>query len=87
MESEAGSGSIKLGQNDSAREEERTTLEVSEGVTQQFAIRYLNMFNKAAPLTTFTRLCLHSEQPLVVEYKIESLGVLKYYLAPKISDE
>jgi proliferating cell nuclear antigen len=45
------------------------------------------MFNKAAPLTTFTRLCLHNEQPLVVEYKIESLGVLKYYLAPKISDE
>ena len=45
------------------------------------------MFNKAATLTTFTRLCLHAEQPLVVEYKIEELGVLKYYLAPKISDE
>jgi len=45
------------------------------------------MFNKAAPLTTFTRLCLHNEQPLVVEYRIENLGVLKYYLAPKISDE
>lgn len=87
VESEAGSGSIKLGQNDSGNMDERTTLEVSEGVTQQFAIRYLNMFNKAAPLTTFTRLCLHNEQPLVVEYKIENLGVLKYYLAPKISDE
>ena len=45
------------------------------------------MSNKAAPLTTHIRLCLHSEQPLVVEYKIEDLGVLKYYLAPKISDE
>lgn len=87
VESEAGSGSIKLGQNDSGNVDERTTLEVSEGVTQQFAIRYLNMFNKASPLTTFTRLCLHAEQPLVVEYKIENLGVLKYYLAPKISDE
>jgi proliferating cell nuclear antigen len=87
VESEAGSGSIKLGQNDAGSVDERTTLEVSEGVTQQFAIRYLDMFNKAAPLTTFTRLCLHNEQPLVVEYKIESLGVLKYYLAPKISDE
>lgn len=60
---------------------------MTDGVTQQFAIRYLNMFNKAAPLTTFTRLCLHNEQPLVVEYRIENLGVLKYYLAPKISDE
>ena len=45
------------------------------------------MFNKAAPLSTHTRLCLHQEQPLVVEYKIEQLGVLKYYLAPKINDE
>ena len=87
VESEAGSGSIKLGNNDSGSIEERTTLEVTEAVTQQFAIRYLNMFNKASPLSTFTRLCLHNEQPLVVEYKIESLGVLKYYLAPKISDE
>jgi proliferating cell nuclear antigen len=56
-------------------------------VTQQFALRYLNMFNKAATISTFTRLCLHQEQPLVVEFKIENLGVLKYFLAPKISDE
>lgn len=87
VESEAGSGSIKLGNNQGGSIDERTTLEVSEGVTQQFAIRYLNLFNKAAPLTNFTRLCLHNEQPLVVEYKIENLGVLKYYLAPKISDD
>ena len=58
-----------------------------EQVNLSFALRYLNMFNKAAPLSTFTRLCLHAEQPLVVEYKIDSLGVLKYYLAPKINDE
>jgi proliferating cell nuclear antigen len=45
------------------------------------------MFNKAATLSTFTRLCLHQEQPLVVEFKIDDLGTLKYYLAPKISDE
>lgn len=86
VDSEAGSGSIKLGRNDQGGDD-RMTLEVSEGVSQQFAIRYLNMFNKAAPLTSHTTLCLHNEQPLVVEYKIESLGVLKYYLAPKISDE
>lgn len=87
VNSEAGSGSIKLGQNEGGNIDERTTLEVSEGVTQQFAIRYLNMFNKAAPLTTFVRLCLNEEMPLAVEYKIENLGVLKYYLAPKLSDD
>lgn len=66
--------------------DERTTIEISQAVTQQFAIRYLNLFNKAAPLSTFTKLCLHIDQPLVVEYKIDNLGVLKYYLAPKIND-
>lgn len=87
VDSEAGSGSIKLGKNENGSSDDRLQLEVNEGVTQQFAIRYLNMFNKAAPLTSHTNLCLHAEQPLVVEYRIENLGVLKYYLAPKISDE
>ena len=62
-------------------------IEVEEAVEQQFALNYLNLFNKAAGLSTFTRLCLHNDQPLVTEFKIESLGVLKYYLAPKISEE
>lgn len=76
-----------MGANDGDRKEDQTTLQVNEAIEQQFALRYLNMFNKASTLSTFTRLCLHDEQPLVVEYKIENLGVLKYFLAPKISDE
>jgi proliferating cell nuclear antigen len=75
-----------LNQNEGSGED-ALKLECQDPVNQQFAIRYLNMFNKAAPLSTHTRLCLHNEQPLVVEYKIEELGVLKYYLAPKINDE
>lgn len=86
VESESGSGQIRLGANDSMGDD-TTTVKVSDPVSQQFAIRYLNMFNKASPLSSQTRLCLHNEQPLVVEYKIDQLGVLKYYLAPKINDE
>jgi proliferating cell nuclear antigen len=87
VEGPAGSGFIKLTANDSDRKEDQTLIEVEESVTQQFALNYLNLFNKASSLSTFTRLCLHQEQPLVTEFKIDSLGVLKYYLAPKISDE
>jgi proliferating cell nuclear antigen len=87
VEGPAGSGFIKLSANDSDRKEDQTLIEVEESVTQQFALNYLNLFNKASSLSTFTRLCLHQEQPLVTEFKIDSLGVLKYYLAPKISDE
>lgn len=87
VEGAAGSGFIKLTANDSDRKEDQTLIEVEEPVTQQFALNYLNLFNKASSLSTFTRLCLHQEQPLVTEFKIDGLGVLKYYLAPKISDE
>jgi proliferating cell nuclear antigen len=59
VEGEVGSGSVKLGHNDSDKKEDQTTLEVSEPVQQQFALRYLNMFNKAATISSFTRLCLH----------------------------
>lgn len=52
VESEAGSGSIKLGQNETGSKDEQTHLDIREPVNQQFAIRYLNMFNKAAPLST-----------------------------------
>lgn len=87
VEGDIASGCVKLCQNDSDKKEDMTKLEVSDSVNQQFALRYLNMFNKAAPLSSFTRLCLHSEQPLVVEFGIDNLGALKYYLAPKITDE
>jgi proliferating cell nuclear antigen len=87
VDGDIGQGSVKLGQNEGERKEDQTMLQVTENIEQQFALRYLNMFNKASTLSTFTRLCLHDEQPLVVEFKIENLGVLKYFLAPKISDE
>ena len=87
VEGQAGKGFVKLTSNGSDRADEQTTIEVEEAVEQQFALNYLNLFNKASGLSTQTRLCLHNEQPLVTEFRIDSLGVLKYYLAPKISEE
>lgn len=51
VEGQAGSGFIKLTNNDSDRKEDVTTIEVNENVNQQFALNYLNMFNKAASLS------------------------------------
>jgi proliferating cell nuclear antigen len=33
------------------------------------------------------QLSLSSDVPLVVEYKIENYGYIRYYLAPKIEDD
>ena len=57
-----------------------------EKVNLSFALRYLNMFNKASTLCNNVKLMLASDTPLVVEYEIEALRSLKYYLAPKIND-
>lgn len=55
-------------------------------VTLSFALRYLNMFNKASCLTNSVKLMMAADTPLVVEYEIDTHGSLKYYLAPKINE-
>ena len=84
---EIGGGSIVIKANDSEKPEEKTLLEVDEPVSLSFALRYLNLFNKASNLSTQVVLSMSNDTPLVVEYKIEKLGSLRFYLAPKITDE
>ena len=49
-------------------------------------LRYLNMFTKASSIGQQVNLFLSKEFPLMVQYKLAELGVLKFYLAPRISD-
>ena len=86
---EMGSGNMTLRQNTSVdtKEEEQVTIEMEEPVTLNFALRYLNFFTKASPLSGSVSLQLSKDVPLVVEYKMEDLGHIRFYLAPKIEDE
>mmetsp|Transcript_75273 Transcript_75273/g.119671 ORF Transcript_75273/g.119671 Transcript_75273/m.119671 type:complete len:266 (+) Transcript_75273:108-905(+) len=58
-----------------------------EAIAQNFAIRYLSYFTKATSLSKSVTLFMSADVPLVTEYKIDDIGHLKYYLAPKIDDE
>ena len=87
MSGENVGGSIKIEANDSANLDEQTEIKVEEGVNLAFALRYLNMFTKASTLSQQVSLYLSVEFPLMVEYKLQQLGVLKFYLAPRISDD
>ena len=84
VEGEVGSGSIKIqtggGNMDDVATKEEDTVKLS------FALRYLNLFNKAYTLSSQVKLSMAADTPLVVEYEVEMLGTLKYYLAPKITD-
>lgn len=85
---DTGSGNIKLAQNSSSdKEEEAVIIEMNQAVSLTFALRYLNYFAKATPLSPQVTLSMSQDVPLVVEYKIADIGFLKYYLAPKIEDQ
>ncbi|XP_045211819.1 proliferating cell nuclear antigen-like [Mercenaria mercenaria] len=82
-----GTGNIKLAQNCSAdKEEEAVIIEMNQAVTLTFALRYLNYFTKATPISQQVTLSMSADVPLVVEYKVADMGYLRYYLAPKMED-
>ncbi|KAK1321308.1 Proliferating cell nuclear antigen [Acorus calamus] len=83
-----GTANIVCRQNTTVdKPEEATIIEMKEPVTLTFALRYMNSFTKATPLSSTVSLSLSSELPIVVEYKIAEMGYIRFYLAPKIEDE
>lgn len=82
VQGDIGNGAVTLKNNES----EGTVLEVVDPTNMSYALRYLNLFNKAATLGDEVKLCLQKDVPLVVHYGFP-LGEVKYYLAPKINDE
>ncbi|KAK1298778.1 Proliferating cell nuclear antigen [Acorus calamus] len=83
-----GTANIVCRQNSTVdKPEEATIIEMKEPVTLTFALRYMNSFTKATPLSSTVSLSLSSELPIVVEYKIAEMGYIRFYLAPKIEDE
>jgi len=83
-----GTGNIKLlPTSNQDKKEEAVVIAVEEPVTLTFAVRYLNMFTKAATLASQVSLSMSPDVPLVVEYNIGDIGCMRYYLAPKIDDE
>lgn len=83
-----GNGSIICKQGGSVdAEEDAVMIKLEEEVSLTFALRYLNFFAKATPLSGSVSLKMSPDVPLVVEYNIEELGHIRFYLAPKIEDE
>ena len=83
-----GTGSTTFSQQDTGNENESVLLEVDEPVIQNYASRYLHLFSKAGALSNQVTLSMAYETPIVVTYHImNNCGEIKYYLAPKITDE
>lgn len=62
-------------------------IKLEEEVTSTFALKYLNSFTKATPLSPTVIIKMSPNVPLVLEYEIEGVGHIRYYLAPKVEDD
>lgn len=69
------------------KEEEAVVITMQEKVDLNFALRYLNNFTKATALGPSVTLSMSPDVPMVVEYPIDVMGYIKYYLAPKIDED
>jgi len=87
VQGDIGAGNVVCRHNTSVdKEDEATIIELEEPVSLTFALRYLNLFTKATPLSTSVTLSMSPDVPLVTEYKIGDMGNIRYYLAPKIEE-
>merc|ERR1719476_680322 len=84
---EIGKGEMSLRAGTGGDNEESTIIDCQEPVTQTFAMRYLNFFTKATNLSKHVDLSMSADVPLMVEYSIDDIGYVRYYLAPKIEEE
>jgi len=84
-----GTGNILLrkASNVDNKPEDSLEIDLNEEVTLTFALRYLNYFTKATGLSNQVRISLAKDVPLVTEYRIEPLGYVRFFLAPKIEED
>jgi len=82
-----GSANVLCKQNKTADSDEMIEIDIKQPVGLTFALRYLNSFAKATPLSSHVTLKLSSELPMVVEYYIPDTGNLSFFLAPKMEEK
>ncbi|XP_010513249.1 PREDICTED: proliferating cell nuclear antigen 2-like [Camelina sativa] len=87
-EGDIGTANIVLKQNTHVdKPEDAIVIEMNEPVSLSFALRYMNLFTKATPLSETVTIRLSSVLPVVVEYKVAEIGYIRYYLARKFEEE
>jgi proliferating cell nuclear antigen len=83
-----GTGNILLRANAATeKEEEKVIIDMESPVELNFALRYLNFFTKATPLSGTVILSMSPDLPIVVEYPISENGHVRFFLAPKLDED
>ena len=82
-----GTGNVLIRANATDKEEDQVIIDMEEPVELTFALRYLNLFTKATSLGPAVVISMSPDVPIVIEYPIDEIGHVKYYLAPKIEED
>eukprot|EP01024_Parvocaulis_polyphysoides_P018786 TRINITY_DN18359_c0_g1_i1.p1 TRINITY_DN18359_c0_g1~~TRINITY_DN18359_c0_g1_i1.p1 ORF type:complete len:265 (-),score=47.58 TRINITY_DN18359_c0_g1_i1:529-1323(-) len=83
-----GQARVTLNVTDDMNEGDKVlTVVMEEPVNASFALKYLNTFTKASPLSRYVTLQLSQDLPIVVSYQIQDFGQIKFYLAPKMDED
>ncbi|XP_068238739.1 proliferating cell nuclear antigen-like [Palaemon carinicauda] len=83
-----GTANIKFTKTSSEDNKERTVkVEAQKPIKMTFSCRYLNLFTNATAFSPRVSLFMSLNVPMVVEYRIEDVGNIRYFLAPKIEEE
>lgn len=85
-----GNGAVTHSSFDSANDSKKVEIKYdsNEPLDLSFALRYLNFFNKAQPLSETVTLELSKDRPLLVKFELDdNAGYIKYYLAPKVDED
>ena len=64
--------------------EQTTENEIYQGI---FNLKYLVMFTKCTNLSNVIELYLKNDYPLIIQYSVGSLGLIKLCLAPQQNNE
>lgn len=84
-EGEIANGSIMV--QSGAVGDSSTQINMVQPASLGLSLKFLNMFTKATSLSEHVILGLSDGVPMLVEYPIEDLGYLRFYLAPKVGDD
>mmetsp|Transcript_39347 Transcript_39347/g.80601 ORF Transcript_39347/g.80601 Transcript_39347/m.80601 type:complete len:220 (+) Transcript_39347:235-894(+) len=80
-----GKGSIIIRPNLKKEDTENNErFDVKEAIKLSFSLKYLINFSKGAPLCEKVVFKMSNDVPLQVEFKINKIGYIRYYLAPKM---
>ena len=87
VQGKAGKGSFTFKNNSAEKIDEQVTIKNSEDFFVSYGLPYLNGFAKAASLSNVVILNISKHYPLMIDYEIDEIGFLKFYLAPKMEED